>query len=525
MNEVVFTTSSGDAVVSVNVWDSKTGTNLMSYRGGGVINPKGLHLLGCDYLVAAEKSKPILRIWSINSQQPLHSPRLLCPGNVSVIACSPDCCYIAIAVDEKLHVYQVSSGFLVGSGVRHFQAITVIRWSFDGSIVACGGEDGMITVWSLSSLLNKESQQIASDPHYIFNDHSLPVTDLILTSGGSSCYRSRLISVSADSSCKIYDLSTGKLLLSVIFTEMLTSVSISPSEMEIFVGCKSGDINQFSLRDPKSINSPEIHISTGLLSGNKNLTNVFRGHKNSVTCLSVSIDGERLLSGSLDESVRIWHVTSKHCLKILNLKGPVTNAFFTNAPKQMLEQDIKRNIMLCPFQKVQASNDEEREYSLQIFNYNDLDVSCYDREKLPKIQNSVWSDLTSNDYSMKDEINRLRSINERLYKISVEQLLKQRIEDGSSRPNYSNETKETSKQTSNKSQADSIIENIFDNLISYQEQPDLRNKSKKKKKKGKKKLDNKSKEESKDVLVLKTKKHMLKSKGRKKSKNKNLKQS
>lgn len=78
-----------------------------------------------------------------------------------------------------------------------------MRWSYDGNILACGGEDGMITVWSLSSLLNKKSQKIASDPCYMFSDHSLPVTDLMITCGGSSCFRSRLISVSSDRTCRV----------------------------------------------------------------------------------------------------------------------------------------------------------------------------------------------------------------------------------------------------------------------------------------------------------------------------------
>lgn len=48
---------------------------------------------------------------------------------------------------------------------------------------------------------------------------------------------------------------------------------------------------------------------------------VFRGHRNQVTCLSVSTDGSVLLSGSHDESVRLWDVKSKQSLRTVTLKG------------------------------------------------------------------------------------------------------------------------------------------------------------------------------------------------------------
>lgn len=40
-----------------------------------------------------------------------------------------------------------------------------------------------------------------------------------------------------------------------------------------------------------------------------------------MTCLSVSTDGSLLLSGSHDETVRLWDIQSKQCLKTMNHKG------------------------------------------------------------------------------------------------------------------------------------------------------------------------------------------------------------
>jgi WD40 repeat protein len=43
--------------------------------------------------------------------------------------------------------------------------------------------------------------------------------------------------------------------------------------------------------------------------------------RNQVTCLSVSTDGSVLLSGSHDETVRLWDVQSKQCIRTVTLKG------------------------------------------------------------------------------------------------------------------------------------------------------------------------------------------------------------
>lgn len=43
--------------------------------------------------------------------------------------------------------------------------------------------------------------------------------------------------------------------------------------------------------------------------------------RNQVTCLSVSTDGSVLLSGSHDETVRLWDIQSKQCIRTVTFKG------------------------------------------------------------------------------------------------------------------------------------------------------------------------------------------------------------
>lgn len=101
-----------------------------------------------------------------------------------------------------------------------------------------------------------------------------------------------------------------------------------------------------------------------------------------MTCLSVSTDGSVLLSGSHDESVRLWDVKSKQCLRTVTLKGvheasaatqeqgkeglvcqpgpdvvllcpsgPVTNAAIMLAPPSMLNPEFRPSLPLPHFNK------------------------------------------------------------------------------------------------------------------------------------------------------------------------------
>lgn len=80
----------------------------MTYRGDTSVTGGGVSTLCGEYIVAALQDKPFLRVWPVNSQQPLTTLRLVCPGKVTHAQASPDNCYIALTVAEKLHLFQVS---------------------------------------------------------------------------------------------------------------------------------------------------------------------------------------------------------------------------------------------------------------------------------------------------------------------------------------------------------------------------------------------------------------------------------
>ncbi|KAI7696088.1 WD repeat-containing protein 18, partial [Sarcoptes scabiei] len=47
----------------------------------------------------------------------------------------------------------------------------------------------------------------------------------------------------------------------------------------------------------------------------------FTGHTASVNVLSLTIDGQGLLSGSTDKTLRIWHIFSHSLMRTISFKG------------------------------------------------------------------------------------------------------------------------------------------------------------------------------------------------------------
>lgn len=70
-----------------------------------------------------------------------------------------------------------------------------------------------------------------------------------------------------------------------------------------------------------------------------------------MTCLSVSMDGTLLLSGSHDETVRLWDVQSKQGIRTINHKGPVTSATIMPAPANMFVPDSRPGLPLPRFSR------------------------------------------------------------------------------------------------------------------------------------------------------------------------------
>ncbi|XP_055524560.1 WD repeat-containing protein 18 [Wyeomyia smithii] len=389
--EIAITGDCSEQLWSCCVWDVRTGNHLLTYKANMV--------------------KPMLHIWPINRHEPI-STRFVLPGRANAVAISPDGNYCLVAVQEIIYVYLMATGAMITTITRHYQVVTSICFTDNGSHFASAGQDGMVLVWNLSQIVRVFQKQ-TSKALYSFSDHVLPVTDLYIGRGG---IKALLCSVSTDRSCKIYDLSSGCMLLNLIFQEPLASVIMNPLESSIFVGTNEGPIHVFNITlVPRS---KDYHVIR-----KQHQKNIFVGHNKQVTCLSVSSNEEILLSGGADERVIVWHIKNRQQLRTIPHKGTITIARFLLTPKAMFNQEIKLNSPFQPFQKIVYPTDKIIDLSIEFNVIKNLSADVKTQNctsNNPVGESSNFEEVSK----LKREIQRLKMVNNEIYDFSVKHILK-----------------------------------------------------------------------------------------------------
>ncbi|XP_053558793.1 WD repeat-containing protein 18 [Bombina bombina] len=334
--ELVLSADSAGQVANCTVWDPLTGSVLLTYRGGNTAG-RGLAVLGGQYLLGAQLGKNFINVWELQRKDQLLQ-KIVCPGPVTCLAVSPNGLYLVAGISESIYLWEVYTGNLLAILNSHYQDVTCLTFTDDSSHILSGAKDSLVLVWSLYSVLQAETSR-GPEPRHVWSRHSLPITDLQCGIGGP---QARAVTSSLDQTVKLWDISSGDLLLSVLFDVRIMSVTFDPAEYHLFCGGSDGSIFQVDLCASPVQREKTFHSE---------LEKVFRGHRNQVTCLSVSLDGSMLVSGSNDETVCVWDIHSKQCLRTVPHRGPVTNAFIMPAPANMLRADSKPSFPLPRFSK------------------------------------------------------------------------------------------------------------------------------------------------------------------------------
>ncbi|XP_076761428.1 WD repeat-containing protein 18 [Xylocopa sonorina] len=418
--EVIITSDSNSEHWSAAVWDPRTGSVLSTYKNAAALENRTLQVLSDSYILGADVTKPRIHVWPLNNHSPVPNLRLTTPGKVTALACTPNGAYMVAAISEKLYIWQVCNGRLLGNLSQHYLPVHCLSFTKDGSIFASGAEDGLVFVWSLYRVLNDERPT----PLHCFSQHSLPVKDLQFGHAGA---RGRLCSVSLDRTCNIYEPCSGSLLLTLVFDVPLTAVCMNARESDLFVGCTDGDVYLFNLHEPPRGIEHHVQIRTD---GNPEGLMVFRGHKSTVTTLSMSIDCRYLLSGSTSGEVHVWDVASHQVLRTIEHKGPITAAFFAKQYENFRVTDLKPRLQLSNLQRTADDTGKESVVEVIVRDRNTMDILNFDSYVG---NNETATGLGDPDtrklLELRDEIDRLKKINAAMYQFSVKRILEKTNED------------------------------------------------------------------------------------------------
>lgn len=329
-----------------SLWDIHTGTQLVSFKGNkGNIIPKCLQLIDQNYFITATDN--VLQIWSIFNKK-CQDQKLFLPGRPSTLCVSPCANFLIVGISEMIYIWQLRSGNLLAHTQRHYQTVSVLKMNQEGSFLFSGGEDGLVLVWPFADLisnchhtgalnLSKTRRDAGiNEPKFTWQHHNSQVTDLHVTNSG------RCLTVSTDATVNIYTYTTGKRLYCVSMPSPIWSVIMNKNETKVYLGAQDGNIYEMA------VSSISASVVNSMNKDEQARKPIFSGHKGKVNCLSVSVDGLRLVSGSIDSSCKIWDTRRKKLLQDIKHQAPLANLTSLLVPESLALSTITQNRMRPP---------------------------------------------------------------------------------------------------------------------------------------------------------------------------------
>ena len=183
----------------------------------------------------------------------------------------------------------------------HQQEICGLKWSFDESYLASGGNDNVVSVWEsrMNSQLHCFNQHNAAVKALAWSPHSYST---LVTGGGT-----------ADRNIRFFNVSDGSLFRQVDTGSQICNLTFSTNTNEL-VSTHGYSLNQITLWEANTMKK----VST------------LTGHTCRVLYLANSPDGRAIVTGAGDESLRFWNLfpaAKKRSLETGYTKSTQMNTF------------------------------------------------------------------------------------------------------------------------------------------------------------------------------------------------------
>lgn len=230
--------------------------------------------------LAVGTNKGNLQIWDVHTQKKVHE----LTGHTSRIGC--------LAWNGDLICSGSRDRYILQRDIRqpnierrlsyHRQEVCGLKWSPDRQCLASGGNDNQLLVWNLRR----------NEPYQVYTDHSAAVKALawsphhhgLLVSGGGT----------ADRCLRFWNTLTAQSMQCIDTGSQVCNVAWSKHSSEL-VSTHGYSFNQVIIWK-----YPSLQPVTKLT-----------GHQFRVLYLAMSPDGESIVTGAGDETLRFWHVFCK----------------------------------------------------------------------------------------------------------------------------------------------------------------------------------------------------------------------
>ncbi|TFK27913.1 WD40 repeat-like protein [Coprinopsis marcescibilis] len=193
---------------------------------------------------------------------------------------------------------QLCSDMCILQRKGHTYHVTSVAFTPDCKCAFSGSGDKTIRIWDAAT---------GQGVRETLRGQEYRILSVAVSSDGQ-----RIISGSDDSTVRIWDAQTGQEVAPSPLRgdTYLSSVAISPDGSRIIAGSADGTIHVWDAETGKRVIPPlkghEDYVRSVAISRGTEVIPKMTGHASSVWSVAISLNGSKIVSGSADETVRIW---------------------------------------------------------------------------------------------------------------------------------------------------------------------------------------------------------------------------
>jgi WD40 repeat protein len=270
--------------------------------GGGNLNSVFAVAISPNWkTVVGASSDATIKVWNLCNGK-LRRTNYGHLGEVNSVVISPDGKTIASgSCDYTIKVWNLHTGRLIKTLDGHFGAVFAIVTSPNGQNIITGSKNNTIKIWNLQT-----GKLIRT-----LDGHFGAVYSVAISPDGQI-----LVSGSMDNTIKIWNFQTGKLIRTLDgHLQVVHSVAISPDGQTMVSGSMDNTIKIWNLQTGKLIRTIVEHSQTVVAAVTNSLTVV--APSNPVNAVAISPDGQTIVSGSSDNTIKVWNLHSGELIRTL----------------------------------------------------------------------------------------------------------------------------------------------------------------------------------------------------------------
>ncbi len=238
------------------------------------------------YIVSGSYDKTV-KLWDVDNKKLVYSFNEY-KGAIKSVSFSPDGQYIISGSnDKKLKLWHVEDQVLLHTYDAHESEVNSVGFSPDSKYIVSGSDDKKMKLWDADNKVFLHT----------FKGHKSRVNSVAISPDGQY-----IVSGSRDKTVKLWDVEDRVLLHTFDghgHTLSVNSVAISPDGQYIVSGSRDKTVKLWDVED-------------------RVLLHTFDGHKSEVNSVAFSPDGQYIVSGSLDKTVKLWDVKNQVLLHTFN---------------------------------------------------------------------------------------------------------------------------------------------------------------------------------------------------------------